>query len=293
MRLLRQEGFTLIELMVAASMLIGILSATLFAYEQFTSVQGETQHQNDAQNTVRFAMDRVVVDLRNVMSPDPTRQGSIQMATGYDLVFGEVSPSGTSSGANTSNATWVRYCLDSSVPTDEVLWKEVKAWTTSPPPSPPSTAICPDTSWDSKTMVARQITNRIGGQDRPAFYYNASSLTAINSIHMQLFVDSHPGSHPGESTLVTGAFLRNAVQAPAASFTATATGGGGVALNGSASSDPAGQALTYQWYDGTTQVGTGVTYAFTTTPGVHTLTLKVFNSAGVENDAAPQQVNVL
>lgn len=288
-----ERGFALIELIIAASLMIVVVTATLFSYDQFTSTTNANQTKNDAQDSVRFAMDRLAVDIRNGSSP--TSAQPVQRSGAYDLIIGSVNPTGPNDGQNAQNYDWVRYCIDNTNPTNEVLWKEVVTWTGSSPAQIPSTTSCPGSGWPSQTVAANHITNESGGQNRPAFYYNSTAPPGITSIHAELYVDANPGHPPGETALTSGAFLRNAVPPPVALFTATPGGAGAVVLDGSASYDPAGRSLTYQWAeDGNTlSQCTAATCNLTAqSSGPHTFGLTVVNSANLQGVAQPQVVNV-
>jgi hypothetical protein len=101
-----------------------------------------------------------------------------------------------------------------------------------------------------------------------------------------VYVDVTPGpAPPAEVPLRSGIILRNANQLPVSAFTVFAQGTK-IVLNASASADPEGQSLTYQWFiDGaaTPQV-TGVTAQWSTTPGSHTVRLRVIDPAGAYDD---------
>jgi hypothetical protein len=56
-----------------------------------------------------------------------------------------------------------------------------------------------------------------------------------------------------------------------------------VQLNGSGSDDPESQRLLYHWYDGATKVGEEIVFNYhPTTGGAHTITLHVYDPAGLE-----------
>jgi len=60
----------------------------------------------------------------------------------------------------------------------------------------------------------------------------------------------------------------------------------GLILNGSESTDPEGEPLTYVWYDGSTKVGDGIVFNYTVAKGTsHNISLKVYDPAGLEGVA--------
>lgn len=291
----KEEGFALTELLVAMAIFIVVISATLLVFDQFQLTNVRNQQRNDAQQAARTSLDQVARDLRNLASPTAGQPQAIDRATAYDLVFQNVDASGPNTGANTANVRRVRYCLDTTNPSAETLWAQIQTWTTASVPALPSTSSCPDPAagWTGRQVMASKVVNEVGGQNRPVFAYNASTATAITAIRGTLYVDVNPGHKPGETTLGTGVFLRNQNRAPTSAFTATATGNRHVLLNGSLSSDPEGQPLTYKWYDGSTQVGAGITYDYQApATGSRTFTLKVFDPANLEGDSQAQVVNV-
>jgi hypothetical protein len=141
--------------------------------------------------------------------------------------------------------------------------------------------------------------------DRAVFTYNATQPTAVSAVNVDLFVDMDPLRPPGETRLRSGAFLRNQNRAPAAAFAVTKVAGGKVILNGSPSSDPEGQPLTYVWMEGVPdgaarKLGEGITCecptnaeAFPTqrlAPGTYTLWLEVTDPGGLSTRSATQTV---
>jgi hypothetical protein len=123
-------------------------------------------------------------------------------------------------------------------------------------PAVPATAACPapsannETSWRTgmDRQAAANVVNTINGQARPAFNYDSTDMTRITRVRTDLFVDTTPNARPVETRLRSGVYLRNQNRQPTASFTATVTADKRLILNGSASEDPEGMPLSYQWY---------------------------------------------
>jgi hypothetical protein len=116
--------------------------------------------------------------------------------------------------------------------------------------------------WVNRTVVADYVVNK-NGKDLPTFSYScapsapttcpagATDYPRITNINAQLVVDPNPGRAPAELRVVSGIYLRNQNEAPVASFTTSpVTGGHNVILNASASSDPEGRTLAYDWFLG-------------------------------------------
>jgi prepilin-type N-terminal cleavage/methylation domain-containing protein len=253
----RQDGFTLMEVMVAMALSMVVFGATLSLLEVYTRQTQRTTRLNDAQDQARIAIDRIIRQVRNIASPI-TSPKLIERATPYDIVFQTVE---VPNGSNVSGAERVRYCVppDPSPGTAayEVLVSQVQTWSTATAPvspwsaSPGATIPCPDTSTPTSTKVISAVTNRYRGIDRPAFAFNngaaPTDLSTITSVQLDLFVNPTPTLTAAETELRSAAYLRNQLRAPVVSFTSTNTGGGGVLLNGSTSYSPDGQDLSYAW----------------------------------------------
>ncbi len=78
-RLRGEDGFTLVELLVAMAICVIVLLATLQSLDAFTSNATEQTRVTDANDQVRTAMDRTVADLRGA--------SSILRASATDLVY--------------------------------------------------------------------------------------------------------------------------------------------------------------------------------------------------------------
>jgi prepilin-type N-terminal cleavage/methylation domain-containing protein len=252
-----QQGFTLIETLVAVSMTAVVFGATMaLVISSLHSEQASTQR-NSAQDQARVAIDLIARQLRNISSPISSPK-LVERAGPYDLVFQTV---GAPSGSNLGGAERVRYCIpnDSAggTPSSEVLISQVQTWSTSTPPAIPWNATsCPDTSpsdgsGQSRTVIPSLMNRYQQRTDRPAFAYDngtaPSDLTKITSVQMDLFVNPPPGVTAVEAELRSAVFLRNQVHAPEASFTETDMGSGSVLLNGGTSYSPDGSDLNYSW----------------------------------------------
>jgi hypothetical protein len=187
----------------------------------------------------------------------------------------------------------VRYCLNNSNPSNEVLWRETMHWTTKTPPALPISTACPDTAdWGKTEALVEHITNRIGGQSRPLFAYGPPGAllpASITSVEATVYTDLTPGRTGSERQLTSTIYLRNQNRTPIASFTATEVGKA-VYLNASESVDPNGLALSYKWWDnGTLLKTTAQQYeAKEESLGVHTFKLEVTNPG--ELSAATEQL---
>ncbi|HEX4759913.1 MAG TPA: hypothetical protein VH256_03895 [Thermoleophilaceae bacterium] len=250
-RLKSDAGFTLVEVLLASSLMIVVLAATLGVFDQFVSASNRNTRQNDAQDSARVAVDQLARQLRNLALPTPQSPNSIDLASGYDMVFKTADP----------GRRRVRYCLQTSSPystSNGALWVQTQTGAAGgADPAVPSTAACPvDPSsggWATKRLVAAGVTNR-NGADRPIFQFNADTATPskITGVHTAIFLDVDPNHPPAETRLSTGVFLRNQNQAPAAGFTIS-TGGSTsrhLVMNAANSTDPEGRTLAYFWFLG-------------------------------------------
>jgi len=294
LRLSSERGeMGLIELLVAMSMFGGVLAATLVTFQNFDILSRRTVDRTAAQDSARTSADRIVRDLRNLASPTIAQPQAVDKATDYDFVFQTVDSVGPNTGANAANIKRVRWCLDQSTPANEKLYMQDQKWVTLATPAAPSSAACPGTGWSSTTVLASNITNTYGGQSRPLFTFNSSTLTAIREIHIDLYSDLDPTKTPNETHITSGVFLRNQNAAPVASFTYALNGSSAIVLNGSQSYDPEGDALQYSWLDGGVKKGTGVTYSYPVTANSdHSIQLQVFDPAGLPGNSSTVSIHV-
>jgi prepilin-type N-terminal cleavage/methylation domain-containing protein len=295
----RNEGFTFVEVLIVMSVSLVLLTATLAVFNAMERNTKRNQDQNAAQTSARNGIDLLAQRLRNLANPVAAGGSIVQpieRATATDLVFRSVKPTGTVTGTNTFNVQRERYCVDSG----GKLWRDTQTWVNADPGIPAGTA-CPGTGWTSTRVVAQNVVNDV----RPVFSYimsptvseqtsvAAASFPDVQAIRAELFVDPNPAVRPLETEISTRVFLRNQNRAPLADFTATCGASRQVVLNGSPSSDPEGGALTFAWYDGTTKIGTGVTYTTSSlSVGTHSLSLKVTDAGDLTTSAPPKTVTI-
>jgi prepilin-type N-terminal cleavage/methylation domain-containing protein len=261
-----ESGLTLIELLVAMAIATVVFGAVLTALDAFQSNNRFDLLRNEAQDNARNATDRLARELRNVAAPTTGSAGALEQVVTQteeekgkpaSVAFQTISSS-AQKGENTTGATRVRYCLNDSTPSNEILWRQVQTWESKIAPSIPSATSCPAEGWTSGTQLVQHITNRNGGQNRPPFVYGpagATEVSKITSVELKLYLDVNPSqSRPGESQLTSSISLRNANRKPMATFTTTEKNGH-LLLNASESVDPDGLALTYAWTEGKEIVG--------------------------------------
>ena len=265
----RQDGFTLVELLVAMALSIVVFGATLTILDSYLRQSDAASKRLDAQDQARLAVDRIVHDLRNVSSPLTTPK-LLERATPYDVVFQTI---GTPSGTNVSGIQRVRYCVpqDSSGGSAslEKLIAQVQTWTTSTPAADPwtsdptQTIACPDLTFTPASgqpvysVIAHAVMNRYQQTSSyPAFSYNngldsnsvaATDLPQISTIQVSLRVNPTPTLAGATTQIQSSAYLRNKQHAPVAQFSYTATGSGGVILNAGQSYSPDNEQLAYAW----------------------------------------------
>ena len=278
-RLGAERGFTMVELLLAATLMLVVLGATLTSLDEFADSTRATEMQNDSQDVARRAMDQLARELRNHAVANTRAPEGIALADPYDLIFETVGQSRPSGSANTANVQRVRYCLDA----DQTLWAQDQYWTTAATPEVPAIASCPSNFWHSRRIVAEDVVNRVGGASRPVFTYDAADPSQVRRVSISLFVDTDPASAPKETRLQSAIFLRNANQVPDAAFTWSTTGSGQLILNATGSSDPEEERLSYAWKldDVAIAPTTGTVDYGGIAPGTHTVELTVTDPGGL------------
>jgi prepilin-type N-terminal cleavage/methylation domain-containing protein len=280
-----QSGFTLIELLVSMSIVTVVVMATISAFVSFHKNERVNRLQNEAQDQARLTVERLSSQLRNLASPTDNVPEAVEKAEPFDLVFLTVDAVKPVGSLNARNIKRVRYCVGDLVGGKAPLIRQQQTWIITDPPPVYATSGCPNSGWETSTVVASDVVNTAQSTPLPAFTYSPgpAPLEDISAIRAELMVDTNPGESPIAVELSSRVFLRNQNRAPTASCTAEWAGNGNqVALNGSGSSDPEGFNLKeFRWYaDGNAPPNvpdaTGVVGIWDApTNGSHTIMLQV------------------
>jgi prepilin-type N-terminal cleavage/methylation domain-containing protein len=307
-RLRGQDGFTLVELLVASLVSLIVLSATLSLFESMMRQFTQVDAQAELETRTRTGVDRLARRLRNLASPADivtnieasTQPKSVDRDLPGDLIFKDVGDTAPVGSLNSANVRRVRYCLQTSgavpgttfvaSPTNGVLWSQTQTWTSAAPPATPADTDCPGTGWQTREVVSQHVVNAARGTSLFRYSGDAGAITEtgaadrerIARVHASVLVDMDPTRAPDAAELTTSVNLRNQNRAPVAAFSftllnpVTCT----VQLNGSASEDPESKPLQYEWWlDGDEQAETGVVVQKAVTKGTHSFQLKVYDRA--------------
>ena len=248
----RDDGFTMIELLLVCVISLVVFGATLTAWTSIYNSNRSVEHQNDNAEAARVALDRAARQLRNLANPTVNAITTIKRATDYDFIFQTSDPT----------KTWVRYCVDAPGTAGATLWESEHQDAFND-----STMLdgCPNTNWNRKVRVVQGVTNQLGGLDRNLFTYECSvnalascpaseaDYSKITNVGMSVWVDAKIGDRVSELNVSTGVFLRNQNEGPTAVVTEPVGKLQALRwfLNGSGSSDPEGRTLEYFWFEDT------------------------------------------
>jgi type II secretory pathway component PulJ len=257
-RLRAEDGLTLVEVLISATLMLVVLGATLGTFNQFERNVKTNEEQNQAQEEARRGLDLMARDLRNLASPTIDLPLAVDLDGPTDLVFQSEGKDKSATSLNAVNTTRVRYCLNAET---GVLYRQTQTWETEAPPLTPSVADCPsdDAGWSRTISVAHHVVNG----ERPIFTYNSTIRDRITEVNSLLWVDVNPNRVPEEVDLHTTVFLRNQNRMPTATFTWAPMPDTSIFLNASESTDPEEKPMTFTWFDMTADpdgalLGTGI-----------------------------------
>lgn len=247
-RLHAEAGLTLVEVLLAMTLMLVVLGATLGTFNQFERNVKTNELQNEAQEQARRGLDLMARDLRNLASPTVNLPLAVDLDGPNDMIFQSEGKDKEDDSLNVQNTTRVRYCLSED---NGTIYRQTQTWKTAAPPPAPGTAACPseDAGWTRTIAVAHHVVNG----ERPLFTYNSTIRDRITEVTSQVFVDVNPSRLPEEVDLQTTVFLRNQNRVPTAFFTWAPMPETSIFLNASESVDPEEKPLNFSWYDMTAE----------------------------------------
>ena len=172
----RDTGFSLVELLLAMTLSLVILGATLTVFASAERGHRDNQRQNEAQDQVRFATDTLARRLRNLASPTDagtTPEQPIERANAQDLIFRTVNSAGAADPANPQNLQRYRYCL---APDKPLLYVQRQTWSATADPGMPPGTDCPASGWSETSVAASSVTNGA----RAVFSYERNAIGSFS-----------------------------------------------------------------------------------------------------------------
>jgi prepilin-type N-terminal cleavage/methylation domain-containing protein len=251
-----EDGFTLVEILVAVTLSLIILFATLQSLDAFTTSAAHQTKVTDANAQVRATMDRTVNDLRGA--------STIRRATATDLVYTVPETGGTRMS---------RLCVSS----DDLYGSD--ATTATAPTSAPATAC------SAGTQLATLKSNAT-----TAFSYDGAATAAtpskVKNVGLTLSLEATSTSKSTTSTLQASAARRAAGTLPLpegdGGLDSTCNASGAL-LSLSANIPNAGTlSVTYE-NDGGIAIGTPVTGGVQIPKGLTHVVARVTDAAGATN----------
>lgn len=268
---------SLVGLLVASTLFLGVMSATLSMFGTHERVVRNTSERAEAQVRARTALDRLARELRNVEAPSAATPQVLERSTDTDLVMRAADSRAPNAGTNTPNVRRIRWCLDAQ----GSLWRSVQTWTSATAPAMLSTAGCPG-GWPNAKVAAQDVVNAAQGVQ--LFAYDNADARFITAVRATVAVDADTRGGAAATRISTGVFLRNQDRPPSADFDATVSGQGVISLNASRSSDPDNAPMTFSWTEGSTVIACRSIICSYDPPGeaaARTITLTVTDAAGL------------
>lgn len=308
-----ERGWTLVEMLIAILVASFVLGAATTLLTGVASLNGTTSRQIQAQDDARRTVDHIATQLRNAVGPPggaPIYSPASGTATGTtDIVFYNAA-SNASTTNNPRGLQWVRYCLDYSDTTNEKLWMQTADYDNTQS-APPSTSTCPSSGWTVGGQVSKQLV--VGGivsmeptssastgcssQSTPAYFrcpfVPGVIASATHNIRIKLLIQGD--ANRKTTSITSSADFRNLKSAPTTSVSCRVQNRH-IICDASASSDPDGQSISYQWKrtgDSTWETGQQ-TYLWDSgvlSTGAYTVTVRVSDTDGLYTDAT-QDVTV-
>ncbi|HEX8160028.1 MAG TPA: hypothetical protein VF526_21825 [Solirubrobacteraceae bacterium] len=290
------------EMLVGMVLAITVLGAGVDAFASFVSQKSLGDRQTQAQDTARTAIDQLATQLRTAVAPTGRTSPVYNLVSDSEIQFWAPNPSASTTN-NVRGVQWIRYCLDYSNTTDEKLYMQTAAYDDSQS-TPPAATACPSASWTNTRLVASNLVNKNPGTTTSLLSVTTDATSGlITDVSMDAMVDADTTKSPPATELKSSVNMRNANRAPDAIVSCRAQNAHAL-CDASSSSDPDGQAISYQWkivccspsYTGgdvTWEPGqTSATFdkGGLTSGSTYRIDLRVTDSMGTTDDASATQV---
>jgi Tfp pilus assembly protein PilE len=256
-RLREESGISLTEVMAAMVVAVILFGAAITTWVEFLDVSGRSESQTKAQDTARTTIERIGGHLRNAMTTGTSSAAVNASSSSFDLFFLTPLPGTTSTTTNPRGLSHVRYCLTNAGSKNDSIYFQTHPYDSVSQPNPPDTARCPSNAWDTKAPFVDHVVNRTAAGTPALFTMKTDGATPPSVTHVEIHpvVDWNADKSPDATELRSTVNLRNLNRAPTASLSCQGLANGHALCDGSASSDPDGEALTYSWaMNGTTLV---------------------------------------
>jgi len=203
--LVREDGFTIVELLVSMTISLVLVFAALAGLDTFNSGAANSTRLIIGEDAARTNVNRIVGLLRNAGVPSPLAGGAqpatIVSAAANDLVFRSSAWPGES-GVGVAGTHVIRMCLDTATRT---FWRDGLHYGTAGPTTPG--AACPSvaTGWTHAPIA----TNVVNSAAQPVFRYGTGSPVRTVGISLRIESGSLATSRP--LVLHSGGVLRGAL----------------------------------------------------------------------------------
>jgi prepilin-type N-terminal cleavage/methylation domain-containing protein len=203
-----EDGFTLVELLVAMTLTLLLASVALGAFETFDRGVAANNRLTDAQDTARRELGVMVRTLREAGAPagaDGVLPIAVTRTADNDIVFRSRAWPGEPDTGSTADHL-ERFCLNTAT---KILWFDGKHANTAGS-ADPGTA-CPSTAagWTRHREVARKAINTAASAKKLFSYTSRDGQ--VRSVQISLRLDGGGATTSRELPLASGASVRGAL----------------------------------------------------------------------------------
>jgi len=203
-----EDGFTLVELLVAMTLTLLLASVTLGAFEAFDRGVSANSRLTDAQDTARRELGAMVRTLREAGAPagaDGVLPIAVTRTDDNDIVFrSRAWPGEADTGSSADH--FERFCLNTAT---KVLWFDGKHANSLGATDPGSA--CPSTAagWTHHREVAKNVINTAASSKKLFSYTSRDGQ--VRSVQISLRLDGGGSTSSRELPLASGASVRGAL----------------------------------------------------------------------------------